>query len=493
MDTCFNNNAVLYSVRRSLTLYDTKAGKKIFTFELKKDIGEFKNLCLQDEYAYFTINSFSAPVREIFRFANKTRTLERMPLPASFRFIEDFTPERLIGSYQRMDRLSALFEIDLRSGEQVKFDFPWSKQPLDGSGLSDMMGGGQDTGPASKPKILCSSADAASGTVLAAFENSLYRVPQNTETVASWPSFGWTSTMRDEIKDALLIKDEKGKEIEWHDKNTFMVAAIQAVSEMAKPRENRRHLEMLIREAAHHGAKVVVLPETAITGYMSYDLKTTWQNEGKNTTPGLKGLDPAAYAEIMPGDSTKAFVGLAYELKIYLTAPFLEIDPATGNYFNTVVLMSPTGQYLKHYRKINPWPFAECGWASKGDFGNVYVDTSYGRMALLICFDINFEPPNLKSLGVDHLLYSIAWVDQQDSQWFSVTLPHIAKNHNLNIIGANWTVPVGNKPDWFGYGKSLIISRNGDILAKTDRDIGEKIIYAELPIVRNDHSSTSGG
>jgi predicted amidohydrolase len=48
----------------------------------------------------------------------------------------------------------------------------------------------------------------------------------------------------------------------------------------------------------------------------------------------------------------------------------------------------------------------------------------------------------------------------------------------------NWTVPVGSRPKWHGYGKSLIIGRDGKVLAKTDRDIGERIIYAELPIVK---------
>ena len=85
-------------------------------------------------------------------------------------------------------------------------------------------------------------------------------------------------------------------------------------------------------------------------------------------------------------------------------------------------------------------------------------------------------------MNVDHLLYSIAWVDNQNSLWFSENLPAIAKQNNLNIIGANWTVPQDSTPDWHGYGKSLIIDRNGEILAKTDRDIGEKIIYAELAI-----------
>jgi nitrilase len=213
-------------------------------------------------------------------------------------------------------------------------------------------------------------------------------------------------------------------------------------------------------------------------------LKTTWKIPGRKTTRELKGISPLNFAETVPGESTTSFSKLADELDIYLTIPFLETDPNSGVYYNSVVLASPEGECLLHYRKLNPWPFAERGWATKGNFGNVYVDTPYGRMGLLICYDINYEPPNLKKLGIDHLLYPIAWVDDKDSDWYPVKLPNIAKKNNINIIGANWTIPSNFEPDWHGYGKTEIISREGKILAKTDRDIGETIVYAELPIVK---------
>lgn len=265
---------------------------------------------------------------------------------------------------------------------------------------------------------------------------------------------------------------------------TFKVAAVQVVSEMAKPAENRTHLQKLVRQAAGNGAKVVVLPETAITGYMSTDLKTTWQIESRKTTRGLSGMHPKTCAETIDGESVQQFSKLADELDIYLTIPFLEVDPNSGAFYNTLVLAEPDGTHTHHYRKLNPWPFAEQSWAAKGNRGHVYLDTPYGRMALLICFDINFEPPNLKKLGVDHLLYSIAWVDGENSDWFTNRLPAIARKNNLNIIGANWTVPEGSQPDWHGYGKSLVISRTGQVLNKVERDIGEQIIYADLSLVK---------
>jgi hypothetical protein len=54
---------------------------------------------------------------------------------------------------------------------------------------------------------------------------------------------------------------------------TVRVAAVQFVSEFGKPAENSKGLESLAREAAQNGAKIIVLPEAAIPGYMSHDMQ----------------------------------------------------------------------------------------------------------------------------------------------------------------------------------------------------------------------------
>ena len=260
-------------------------------------------------------------------------------------------------------------------------------------------------------------------------------------------------------------------------------AAIQFISQFAAPEDNRKGLEPLIREAARNGAKIVVLPETAITGYMSTDLKRTWQVGDQKISKGLIGIHPKDAAETVPGPSTKAFAALADELNIYLTVPLLEVDRKSGEYFNTIVLADPEGKIVLHYRKLNPWPWAECGWAATGDRGHQYIDSPYGRLGLLICYDINFEPPTLKRKKVDHLLYCIAWVDDENSTWFRKQLPSIAKENNLNIIGANWSLEQAEvKPKWHGYGNSLIISSDGNVQSKVKNDFGNEIIYAELKV-----------
>jgi predicted amidohydrolase len=269
-------------------------------------------------------------------------------------------------------------------------------------------------------------------------------------------------------------------ETDKHPVATVRVAAIQFVSRWARPSENRQGLERLIREAAKAGAKIVVLPEAAIPAYMSHDIRLAWRLAGRPISSGLQGVSPQSVAETVPGDSTRFFGDLSKELQIYVTVPIVEVVPEKKKYFNTLVLMDPDGKLALHYRKLNPWPWAEHGWASAGDRGQQFLDTPYGRLGLLICYDINFEPPKLKENHVDHLLYAIAWVDDAGSTWFNKELPEIARKSNLNIIGANWSVP--DEPGWHGYGQSEIISRTGQILTRAKSDFGNEILYADLPI-----------
>src|SRR5262245_7464285 len=82
---------------------------------------------------------------------------------------------------------------------------------------------------------------------------------------------------------------------------TVKVAAIQCSSDLGAVEENRAKLTNLVRKAAANGAKIVVLPETAITGYLSQDLRTNWHLRGRPLEPAFRGRDPSLAAETVPG------------------------------------------------------------------------------------------------------------------------------------------------------------------------------------------------
>src|SRR5688500_13952241 len=141
---------------------------------------------------------------------------------------------------------------------------------------------------------------------------------------------------------------------------TVKVAAVQCSSDLGAVDANRVKLSALVEEAAANGAKIIVLPEAAITGYLSQDLKTNWRLAGwPMENAYAAGKDPAGFAETVPGDSTDHFCKLAKKLGVYVTVPLVEVEKKGRDvrYFNTVCLASPQGRLVAHYRKLTPWPY----------------------------------------------------------------------------------------------------------------------------------------
>lgn len=261
---------------------------------------------------------------------------------------------------------------------------------------------------------------------------------------------------------------------------TVKVAAIQCSSDLGAVEKNRKKLMRLTEEAAKNGAKIVVLPEAAITGYLSQNLKVNWQLSGWPIEDRFIGSDPKKAAETVPGPSTKAFGALAKRLGIYVTVPIVETTGGENpKYFNTVCLAAPTGEIVAHYRKLTPWPYPEKSWATSGDRDVQTYDTEYGRVGLAICFDIHTILEKYQPKKIWALLYPIAWVsNSHPADWFWHKLPNRISSFNHYVIGANWSVD--QEQPWFGYGFSTIYSPKGEILATSHKLFGDEIIYSEL-------------
>jgi predicted amidohydrolase len=267
------------------------------------------------------------------------------------------------------------------------------------------------------------------------------------------------------------------------------VAAVQCSSVLGNLEQNRSKLAALVNEAAANGAKIIVLPEAAITGYLSQDLRTNWQLDGWPIEPVFRGKDPLPFAETVPGESTRRFCRLAKELGVYLTIPLVErayddgADHATeetkSRLYNTVCLASPSGELVAHYRKLTPWPYPEKSWATPGDRGVQFYDSEYGRMGLAICFDVHTILEKHQPHRLWALLYPIAWVDaNHPAQWFWHILPQRVAPFHHYLIGANWSVD-GPQP-WYGYGFSTIIGPTGEVLAGAKSLYGSEIVYATI-------------
>ena len=271
----------------------------------------------------------------------------------------------------------------------------------------------------------------------------------------------------------------------------FRVAAIQLVSEFGNLKRNRERLAALVREAARNGAQIVVAPECAVPGYMSADHRTAWRDPVRRPNPkDGRSLVEADAAEAVPGESTRVFGELARELKVRVVVGLIEKveTAATGvprtNYYNTAVLLSPTGDIECHYRKLNLWPPGDATWAQEGNLGLGLCETELGKFGVMICFDQSCgTAERLKEADAATVLYPIAWVhDKPSEDWFEVRLPERVKMWGVNVVGANWALdhvpPDPNGPQ--GFGCSRIIAADGTILARAG-PAGDEVIYADLP------------
>jgi predicted amidohydrolase len=256
------------------------------------------------------------------------------------------------------------------------------------------------------------------------------------------------------------------------------VAAVQMHSRFADPDANRTRMAALAREAARQGAKIIVFPEAAVQGYVSPGFEI-WTDPAAR--PG-EGRSLAGFAEGADGRSVQEFSALARELQCHLVVPFIERDEAAKRYFNSQVLLSPDGKTLLHYRKLNPWPRAEATWAAAGDRGLAVADTEFGRLGLLICYDIHSVAARLAAAKADTLLYSIAWVDLRPEAWFGQRLPDKARSLGVNIVAANWSFPENDRLIDRGYGYSRIIDRTGKVLAAASGECAEEVVIADLPV-----------
>jgi predicted amidohydrolase len=260
----------------------------------------------------------------------------------------------------------------------------------------------------------------------------------------------------------------------------ILVAAVQFASTLGDVEGNRKALLRLTREAGEAGARVVVLPETAIQGYMTADGSMKWCTPDFPSDEEETSLE--GYAETVPGSSTKAFATLARELAIYVLVPLVEHETSTNRYFNSAVLVGPSGEVAAHYRKAHPWTVAEYGWASEGDGKPVVVKTPLGPVGILICYDIHGMLPKLAEAGAKLVLTPIWWVDSHPELWFLERLPDRCRQYGVALVAAN-RAATGMKGERPGAGFSCVISSTGKILDMAGAEEG--ITVARVPM----HSS----
>ena len=172
--------------------------------------------------------------------------------------------------------------------------------------------------------------------------------------------------------------------------------------------ENLEVIEARVGEAARQGAKLVLLQELHNGPYFC-------QHES---------VDEFDLAETIPGPSTARLSALAKQHGVVLVGSLFE-KRATGLYHNTAVVFDADGSMAGKYRKMHipdDPGFYEKFYFTPGDLGFEPIDTSVGRLGVLVCWDQWYpEAARLMALaGAELLLYptAIGWdpTDEQDEK-----------------------------------------------------------------------------
>ncbi|HCT8043937.1 nitrilase family protein [Pseudomonas aeruginosa] len=148
------------------------------------------------------------------------------------------------------------------------------------------------------------------------------------------------------------------------------VACCQIAPRIGAQEHNLRLAERAIREAARRGANVVVLPELAASGYVFAD----------------RG-EALALAETRDGPSLGLWKALAGELDLVIVGGFCErLDPQ--RVANSAALVDADG-VRAIYRKAHLWN-EEGGIFEAGEQPPPVVATRFGRIAVMVCYDLEF-------------------------------------------------------------------------------------------------------
>ena len=203
--------------------------------------------------------------------------------------------------------------------------------------------------------------------------------------------------------------------------------------------DNIKRLTEGIRELAAKGAQLIVLQELHNSLYFCQE----------------ENVDMFNLAEPIPGPSTELFGKLAKELGVVIVTSLFE-RRAAGLYHNTAVVIESDGTIAGKYRKMHipdDPAYYEKFYFTPGDLGFKPIDTSVGRLGILVCWDQWYpEAARLMAIqGAEILIYptAIGYADsdtdeeqqRQRRAWQLVQRGHAVAN-GLPVVAVN---RVGNE------------------------------------------------
>lgn len=240
---------------------------------------------------------------------------------------------------------------------------------------------------------------------------------------------------------------------------------------------NQQRLARKIRKLASEGAQLILLQELHDSLYFCQTEST----------------DLCSLAVDIPSETTEFYSNLAKENSCVLVTSLFE-RRAPGLYHNTAVVFDADGSMAGKYRKMHipdDPAYYEKFYFTPGDIGFEPIETSVGRLGVLVCWDQWFpEAARIMALkGAEILIYptAIGWEstdpddekERQREAWTTVQRGHAVAN-GLPLISVN---RVGYEPDSSGHtggitfwGSSMAVGPQGEFLWRASTDKEEEVI-----------------
>lgn len=251
--------------------------------------------------------------------------------------------------------------------------------------------------------------------------------------------------------------------------------------------DNRRRLAEKIRRLAADGARLVVCQELHDSLYFCQ----------------TENVDLCGLAIPIPGEVTDFYSAVARECGVVLVTSLYE-KRAPGLYHNTAVVFDADGSIAGKYRKMHipdDPAYYEKFYFTPGDLGFQPIDTSVGRLGVLVCWDQWYpEAARLMALaGAEILIYptAIGWESsdteaeqaRQREAWTTVQRGHAIAN-GLPVVAVN---RVGYEPDPSGatggisfWGSSFVAGPQGEFLYRaSDSEEDEAIVDIDMERCEN--------
>lgn len=238
---------------------------------------------------------------------------------------------------------------------------------------------------------------------------------------------------------------------------TWKIAAVQVDCRLGAVEANLTAVRSRLAEAADAGARLVVFPECALTGY------------------GFASRAEAqTVAQTIPGPGTDAVAADCARRNVW--AAFGLLERAGDRLYNACALVGPAG-HVATYRKTHLPCLGVDRFTDPGDRPFAVHDLGGLRVGVAICFDGSFpETVRVMALqGADLVVLPTNWSANAIKNATLVSRVRAFENH-IYYAAVN---RVGGEAGYHYVGHSSVSDYNGDFLAHADHD-REAVLYAEI-------------